>query len=62
MTDYASERQLSRIHRLLDERVLTGRLASRLIEMLEDCPDPAMDSGHNRDINEQVLQRIEREP
>lgn len=62
MSDYASEWQLARITRLLDERAVTGRLAARIIMLLEDSPRLSNPVGHNKDIAEAVKERIEREP
>ena len=62
MSDYASDWQIARITRLLDERAVTGRMASRIITMLEDSPKLGNAVGHNKDIAEAVKERIKREP
>lgn len=58
--DEASGYQVDLITRLLEQRAVTGKLASRIIQMLEDCPDRNA-GGHNKDINRAVNERIERE-
>ncbi len=59
-SDEASGYQVHRITRLLDERAVTGKLASRIIQMLEDCPDRNV-CGANSDINQTVKDRVERD-
>lgn len=61
MRDYATDAQLYRIARLLEERTITSATASKLLRILEDCPGPEV-MGHNADINKAVRDRIEREP
>jgi hypothetical protein len=58
--DEATQGQLDRIARLLDERCVTGRVAERIITMLLDCPAPNS-MGHNKDILQAVKERVERE-
>lgn len=60
MSDEASGYQVNRITRLLDERAVTGKLAARIIMMLEDCPE-RNNMGHNADINKAVKDRLDRE-
>lgn len=59
-TDEASGWQVHRITSLLEERAVTGKLAARIIQMLEDCPD-RNSGGHNKDIDKAVSDRIQRE-
>ena len=61
MSDYASDAQLSRIVRLIEERAVTGAVAARIIRILDDCPGPDH-MGHNKEINEAVKDRLTREP
>lgn len=58
--DETSGAQVHYITRLLEERAVTGKLASRIIQMLEDCPDRNV-CGTNGDINKAVKDRVERE-
>ena len=60
-SDEASQFQLDRIIRLLDGGRVTGRVASKIIQMLEDCPGPEH-MGHNKEINAAVKDRLTREP
>lgn len=59
-TDEASGWQVYRITRLLEERAVTGKMAHRIILMLEDCPE-LNNGGHNKDIAKAVNERIERD-
>ena len=59
-TDEMSGYQQGTIHRLLEERAVTSKLASRIIMMLEDCPD-RNNGGGNKDIAKAVNDRVERE-
>lgn len=61
ITDEVSGYQVDRITRLLDERVVTGKLASRIIMLLEDCDERGVNGGHNKDILKAVKERIERD-
>lgn len=58
----ATEAQLSKLHMLLESRWVPRPLASRWINELMELPDPTNQGGSNKDIAEQVKQRIEREP
>lgn len=60
-TDEASQWQLDRIMRLLDERCVTGRQAQKIIMMLEDSDVRGAAMGHNKDINNVVKDRMDRD-
>ena len=60
--DEAAQWQLDRINRLVGERYVTGRVAARIIKMLEEEPERNISMGSNKDINKTVKERIEREP
>jgi hypothetical protein len=60
-TDEASGYQVYRITRLLDERAVTGKVAARIIQMLEDAPEKGNAMGHNADIAKAVKDRVTRE-
>lgn len=59
--DDAPQWLLDRIARALEQRRVSGRVAARIMQMLDD--EPQHDTmGHNKDINAAVKARIEREP
>ena len=60
-SDEAPSWILDRITRLLEERAGTGKLAARIIMMLEDCDERGVNGGHNKDIDKAVSDRIQRE-
>lgn len=58
----ATEAQLWRIGQLLESRWVSRPMASKWIAELMDQPELGNTGGGNKDINQQVKDRIEREP
>lgn len=61
-SEEATMSQIGYIERLVNSRRVSGVCAAKIIALLLNEPDPGADGGHNKDINEAVRRRIEREP